>query len=81
MPWGETKRKIVFIDSIPPTGDNLDRFCWIDTESRKIKTYENGQWVTKADIAETGVTKEMKIANTTLSFENGILKSFKQKGD
>lgn len=46
------KRKIVFIDSTPPTGENLDRFCWIDIVERQIKIFEDGQWTMAADLAD-----------------------------
>lgn len=74
MPIENPKRKIIFIDSTPPTGDPK-YYAWIDTATRTVKVYEGGQWVIKASFADTteGYTGEIKNGKDTFVFKNGLL--------
>lgn len=72
MVYESPKRKIIFIDSNPPSGDPT-YFAWIDTATRTVKVWEAGQWVVKASFAEDGYTGEIKHGNNTFVFKNGLL--------
>jgi hypothetical protein len=68
------KRKIIYIGDEAPGGDPK-YYGWIDTTTRTVKAWENGQWVVKtsfADITE-GYTGEIKNGKETFIFKNGLL--------
>ena len=73
------KRKIVFIDSNPPTGDPK-YYAWVDTATRTIKVSEGGQWVVKASFADTpeGESAEIKTEGGVLVFKNGLLVKYSE---
>jgi len=75
MPIETPKRKIMFIDSEPPDGNNYQYCGWTDTATRTVKVYESGQWAIKANLADEtdGFTGDIKNGKETFVFKNGLL--------
>ena len=79
MPIEMPKRKIMHIGNTPPEGD-CRYVGWIDTASRTVKVWENGQWVVKASFADTpeGESAEIKTEGGVLVFKNGLLVKYSE---